>query len=268
MSPDQAERARDAGAAAVEAIRRRLARRAASLIRGDKDAADVALELGLIDRNWLEKPGSSPISTATPTEILERFWERAVEQRPSRISSLGLSAAQLLAGRSVPVSGRHEELAVVFTDLEGFTSFTAEHGDEAALQLLREHHRLAGPIVRRSGGRIVKRLGDGLLCTFADPSGGLRSAVELLGTAPQPLKLRAGVHVGEAIVSRDDVIGHVVNVAARVAEAAPGGRAIATQAALDAAGPTPGVEVVGRPKTRRLKGISTPIDLCEISARR
>lgn len=264
MNPDHAERAREVGATTVDAIRRRLARKAAALIRRDKEAADMALELGLIDRAWLDAPEKAPIATAAPTEILERFWERAVEQRPSRISSLGLSAAQLLAGRLSPPTGRHEVLAVVFTDLEGFTSFTSEHGDEAALTLLQDHHRRAGPIVRRSGGRIVKRLGDGLLCTFVSPSGGLLAAVELLGTAPDPLKLRAGVHVGEAIVSPDDVIGHVVNVAARVAETAPGGRAVATQDAIDAAGPTPGVAVAGKPRSRRLKGITERVAVVEI----
>jgi len=44
-------------------------------------------------------------------------------------------------------------------------------------------------------------------------------SAELLGTDTSPLRLRAGVHVGEAVVSRDDLVGHVVNVAARVTEA-------------------------------------------------
>jgi adenylate cyclase len=256
--------ARDVGAAAFVALRRNLARKAASLIRRDPDAADVALELGLVDRSWLDNPGKVPISTSGPYEVLERFWERAVEQRPSRLASLGLGAAQLLSGRMTPPSGRAESLAVVFTDLEGFTGFTAEYGDEAALTLLKEHHRDAGPIVRREGGRIVKRLGDGLLCTFANPQGGLRAAVELLGTAPPPLRLRAGVHVGEAIVSSDDVIGHAVNVAARVAETARGGSVLATQEAIDAAGPTPGVRVKGKPRPRRFKGIADRIVVSEM----
>lgn len=264
MSRDRNEVARETGVAAVEAIRRKLARKAASLIRLDPDAANVALELGLVDRKWLDNPGNAPISTSGPYDVLERFWERAVEQRPSRISSLGLGAAQLLAGRMAPPSGRLESLAVVFTDLEGFTAFTADFGDGAALALLKEHHRLAGPIIRRDGGRIVKRIGDGLLCTFTDPQGGLRAAVELRGTAPSPLKLRAGVHVGEAIVSSDDVIGHAVNIAARVTETAKGRSVLATQESVDAAGPTPGVRVKGKPRARRLKGITDKVVIVEL----
>lgn len=263
MSGQRPENARDTGEAVVSAVRRMLARKAADLIRHDPEAADVAIEMGLIDRRWLANPGNAPISTAPPTEVVERFLERAVESRPSRLSSLGLGAAQLLASRLSPPSGRPEQMTVVFTDLEGFTAFTDEHGDEAALALLQAHHREAGPVVRREGGRIVKRLGDGLLCTFADAQGGLRAATALLGSAPPPLRLRAGVHVGEAIASADDVIGHVVNVAARVTETARGGQAMATDDAVSEAGPTPGVRL-GRSRSRRLKGISERVVVYEI----
>lgn len=256
--------ARDAGEAVLGSVRRRLARKAAEIIRQDPAAAEVALEIGLVDRRWLEDPARAPVTTAGPAEVIERFWERAAEIRPSWLSSLGLGAVQLLTSRRVPVSGRSDHLTVVFTDLEGFTTFTAEHGDDAALELLRDHHREAGPVVRREGGRIVKRIGDGLLCTFHDAQGGLRAAVGLLDAAPEPLRLRAGVHVGEAIVSTDDVIGHVVNVAARVAEAARGGQALATIDAMAEAGPTSGV-AVGKARARKLKGLDGRVTLVEVS---
>jgi adenylate cyclase len=267
VKPEDAGRAREAGAAAVGSVRRLLARKAADLIRHDPDAAAVALEMGLVDRCWLDDPGRASVSTAGAAEVFERFLERTVEQRPSRLSALGLGAAQLLGTRpTAPAAGRAQNLTVVFTDLEGFTSYTAEHGDEAALALLQEHHRGAGPAVRREGGHIVKRLGDGLLCTFTRPAGGIRAAVALLGTAPYPLQLRAGVHKGDALVSGDDIIGHAVNVAARVTEIARGGHALATVEAIQAAGPLPGLKV-GKPRPRRLKGIADKVPVVEISAR-
>ncbi|HET6794043.1 MAG TPA: adenylate/guanylate cyclase domain-containing protein [Acidimicrobiales bacterium] len=256
--------AREAGEKAVGRMRRILARKAAEMILLDPEAADVALEMGLVDRRWLDNPGRAPITTAGPSEVIERFWERAVETRPSRLATLGLGAAQLLASRLNAPSGRPETMTVVFTDLEGFTSFTARQGDEAALALLQDHQREAGPAIRREGGHIVKRIGDGLLCTFPDPRGGLRAAVALLDAAPEPLRLRAGVHMGEAIASADDVIGHVVNVTARVAESAKGGQAVATLETVEAAGPVSGV-VYGRPRSRKLKGISDRMTLVEIS---
>ena len=102
---------------------------------------------------------------------MQRFLERSAERRPSMLSSVGLSALQVLSmnrsdsgneGLPVPVT-------VVFTDLEGFTRFNSEHGDEAAVALLTEHQRAAGPVIRSRGGRIVKRLGDGLMIAFPEP---------------------------------------------------------------------------------------------------
>lgn len=256
--------ARDAGEAAVGAMRRLLARKAADMILNDPEAAGVALEMGLVDRRWLENPGRAPITTSGPSEVIERFWERTVETRPSRLATLGLGAAQLLSSRLAPPTGRPALTTIVFTDLEGFTAFTARQGDEAAVALLHDHQREAGPIIRREGGRIVKRIGDGLLCTFSDPQGALRAAVALLDAAPEPLQLRAGVHMGEAIASSDDVIGHAVNLAARVADVARGGQAVATAETVQAAGPTPGV-VYGRARARRLKGVAERVTVVQLS---
>ena len=62
------------------------------MILHDPDAADVALEMGLVDRRWLDNPGRAPITSTRPVEVIERFLERAVEARPSRLSTLGLGA--------------------------------------------------------------------------------------------------------------------------------------------------------------------------------
>jgi len=251
------------GGRRVDTLRNLLARKAADLIRSDPDEAAKALELGLIDHRWLDDPVNRPISTSKPTEILEHFLARSVERRPSLLSTLGLNAVQLLASHRAPGGGETKVLTVAFTDLEGFTSYTDVHGDSAAVALIEEHHRTATPVVRRWGGRVVKHLGDGLLCTFPDAGGGIRAALELLETAPDPLRVRAGLHVGEAVVSRDDVVGHVVNIAARVTETAKGNQVIATADTVAAAGPIPGAET-RRLRSRRLKGISEKVELCEI----
>jgi adenylate cyclase len=266
VSEERGSLARETGAATLSAVKRATARKVAQLIRNDPDDAATALEIGLVDRRWLEQPGEGPISSSAPTDLVRRFLERTVERKPSRLSSLGLTAVQLLSsGSDGGVTGPGKEVTVVFTDLEGFTAFTDAQGDEAALALIAEHHRLASPIVREWNGKVVKHLGDGLLCTFPKPESGLQAALALLHSAPPPLRLRAGVHLGEAIVTRDDVVGHVVNVTARVCEYADGGQVVVTCDVLDAVGPLPGLRY-GRVKARRLKGIKTPVRLCEVSA--
>lgn len=259
-----ADEVRSAGAQAVASLRRGWSQRLATLVRADPEWAANAVEVGLVDRAWLEEPGDRPIRTATPVEMMQRFLERSAERRPSVLSSMGLTALQALSlnradptGDVVPVP-----VTVLFTDLEGFTAFTADHGDEAAVGLLAEHHRAAGPVIRSRGGRIVKRMGDGLMLVFPEPEAAVLAAVELLGTGPEPLRLRAGVHLGDAVVTRDDVLGHVVNVAARITEQAGGGRALGSVAVRDAVGELRGVKF-GKPKRARLKGVE-PIAVCSI----
>jgi adenylate cyclase len=261
---DRRRLAQEAGAEAVDAVRRLLARRTATLLRSDPEAAELASEMGLVDPLWLEHPTGRPTMVA-PLDVLERFLERSVEQRPSRLRTIGLSAVQLVAASAAPERTGAEAVTVVFTDLEGFTNYTDVHGDDEAVALIRAHHRAAGPIVRRWQGRIVKRMGDGLLCAFPTPVTGVRAAIDLLPTAPEPLALRAGVHTGEALVSRSDVMGQVVNIAARVAERARGGEVAVSGEVASELGGVAGIDV-GRGRRTRLKGVSTPVTLHSVTS--
>jgi class 3 adenylate cyclase len=74
--------------------------------------------------------------------------------------------------------------------------------------------------------------------------------------------------MGEATVTRSDVVGHVVNVAARVCETAKGGQVLASAEAVAAATPANGLPEVrlGRMKSRRMKGVKTAVRLCEVRA--
>lgn len=262
--------ARDAGASTVASWRISLAERLAGLLRRDPDLLDTAVEVGIVDRKWLEQPGRHPISSATPLDVVQRFLERSAEQRPSTIASIGLNAIQALSWRSDSpegAEGTFTEMTVVFTDLEGFTRFTSREGDDAAIALLAEHQRAVGPIVRSRGGRVVKRLGDGLMLSFPSPEAAVLAALELVPTAPQPLRMRAGIHCGEVVVTRDDLLGHVVNVAARVAESAKGGEVLVTSAVVSAIGDLDGVSS-SRPRRRSFKGVGEPVAVARVERER
>jgi adenylate cyclase len=254
-----------AGRQAMSAMRRRLAGSLAKALERDPEMLATAVEMGVVRREWLEQPGEGePITTATPMEVIHRYLESTVEQRPSFLAHLGLSTIQLLSsfGDNDDASGTPAVLTVAFTDLEGFTRYTATNGDGAASGLLADHHRAVGPIVRSRGGKVVKRLGDGLLLTFPAPEAGVLTCLELVDQQPEPLRLRAGMHTGEVVVTRDDVIGHVVNVAARVAEGARGGQVLVTVDVRSAVGELRGVEF-GRVKRQGAKGVPEAIGVCE-----
>jgi adenylate cyclase len=115
--------------------------------------------------------------------------------------------------------------AFAFCDLAGFTAFTADRGDDAAIDLV-ETFRAHVADELPAGARIVNRIGDGLLVHFPDPSCSVASLLSLtrrcadLATPDVPLWVRTGVHVGTARALGDDLIGHDVNVAARIGELA------------------------------------------------
>ncbi|MGQ0824650.1 MAG: adenylate/guanylate cyclase domain-containing protein [Actinomycetota bacterium] len=258
---------RRVGADAVQRLRRTGGERLADLLQRDPETMARAVELGLVRREWVERPGEEPLRTAGPVEVLQRWLEGEVERRPSTIAKLGLSAVQILSSNSDDdtTDGVPDTLTVVFTDLEGFTAYTARNGDEAASRLLTEHQRTVGPIVRGRGGRTVKHLGDGLLVTFASAEAAVLAGLELVEAHDEPLRMRVGLNVGEVrITPTDDVVGHVVNVAARVVEAARGSEVLATAAVRAACGPLPGVRF-GRIRKRGFKGVDESIEVCPVT---
>lgn len=264
------ERARLVGQATLasmrEGVRSTLRRRLASVLRSDPQVLRSAVELGLVRREWIDDPVDQPISSASPIEVVQRFLEREVERRPSILPELGLSTIQILASREDEAfEGRAVPVAIVFTDLEGFTRYTERAGDEAAHALLQHHARTVGPIVRSRGGRIVKRLGDGFLLTFPVPDAAVLAALELVSASPSPLRVRAGVHWGEAHELRDDIIGHDVNVAARVTDVARGDEVLTTVATREATRSLLRDRVeFGRVGRRKVKGLDEPVRVCRV----
>jgi adenylate cyclase len=129
--------------------------------------------------------------------------------------------------------------AIVFTDLAGFTEFTAIRGDEAALELLGVQDRLVGDLIE-GRGRVVKELGDGLMLWFEDTCHAVEAALALQERFDEqsakdnlPLWVRIGVHYGQAAQRGSDLVGHDVNVAARVADLAAPGEVLISEAAAE-----------------------------------
>ena len=192
-------------------------------------------------------PGDSrygdPLSTvgSEPRQIVARRLGDLAAERPSILKEVGLSALQVW--EAVAETGGQrlegERLAIVFTDLVGFSAWALEAGDDPALELLRDVAEAIEPPVVKRGGEVVKRLGDGMMAVFQDPSAAVGAVlearqrlddVEVGGYRP---RMRAGIHVGTPRRIGDDYLGVDVNVAARVAEHASGGEVLISGDALD-----------------------------------
>jgi class 3 adenylate cyclase len=257
------DNARQQGRMALAMLRRRLVEQAADLLKEHPDFAAGVAEIGLVDKDWIDDPSGLPVRSATTVEMVQRFLERSVEQEPSLIAKLGLNAIELLSMSDAEAAtpGSALPASIVFTDLEDFTRFTAEVGDEAARDYLARHHKAVGPVIRSRGGRIVKRIGDGLLITFVAPEAAVLAALEVEALDHGVLRLRAGAHHGEVVSLGGDVVGNDVNLAARVADAATGGQVLVTAALRGAVVELGGVEF-GSLEPRSFKGIAGTVEVC------
>jgi adenylate cyclase len=70
------------------------------------------------------------------------------------------------------------DVAVLFTDLVGFSDWALESGDELAIRLLREVSEAIEPPILERRGEVVKRLGDGLMAVFRDAPSATEAAFD------------------------------------------------------------------------------------------
>ena len=147
---------------------------------------------------------------------------RRAPVRPSRRASAPPEADS----RSMATSTTNRRLAtILFADVDGYSRLMRAD-EESTLVDLRAHlAELVAPVVERFHGRIVKTVGDGVLVEFGSAIEAVRSAVELqrgmvernAGTpADRRQAFRIGLHLGDIIVSDEDVFGDTVNVASRL----------------------------------------------------
>jgi adenylate cyclase len=165
------------------------------------------------------------------------------------------------------------EGAVTFTDIVGFTEFTADRGDAGALAVLDAQEAIVHSSLP-AGARVVKELGDGLMLWFPDAVEGLATCLDLCerfeaeSSDELPLWVRMGMHWGCPTMRGDDLVGHDVNLAARIVDVAGSGELLVSQhlcAAVDGRLPDLCLEELG-PVV--MKGIPEPVGLFRASRAR
>ncbi|WP_257447257.1 adenylate/guanylate cyclase domain-containing protein [Archangium lipolyticum] len=130
-------------------------------------------------------------------------------------------------------------LAIVFTDIQGFTERTSRQTLEENQRLLRTHNELLTPVFKAFGGRIIKSIGDAFLVTFESPTQAVLSGMAIQDRLWQynrgvpdaeRLDVRVAINVGEVRLESNDVFGEPVNIASRVESIAEAGEVFFTEA--------------------------------------
>ncbi|OMB93650.1 adenylate/guanylate cyclase domain-containing protein [Mycobacterium colombiense] len=170
-----------------------------------------------------------------------RAADRLLGDRGAVSREVSLGVLQVWQALTEGVSRRpaNPEVTLVFTDLVGFSTWSLQAGDDAALALLRQVARALEPPLLDAGGHIVKRMGDGLMAVFGDPTVAVRAvlaakeavkSVEVAGHTP---RMRVGIHTGRPQRLAADWLGVDVNIAARVMERATRGGIMVSSSTLD-----------------------------------
>ncbi len=130
-------------------------------------------------------------------------------------------------------------LAIVFTDIKGFTERTSRQTLEENQRLLKVHHDLLAPVFKAFGGRIIKSIGDAFLVTFESPTQAVLSGMAIqdrlwqynrTALEAERLDVRVAINVGEVRLESNDIFGEPVNIASRVESIAEAGEVYFTEA--------------------------------------
>lgn len=128
------------------------------------------------------------------------------------------------------IKSSRREVTLLFTDIEGSTRYWDEVGDIKGRLMIDRHNRLLFPIVEKFHGSIIKTIGDAIMASFKRPKNALKAAItiqQILNRERErnpdfQIRVRIGIHTGNAVVEKRDVYGDAVNVASRIEGEAKG----------------------------------------------
>lgn len=164
-------------------------------------------------------------------------------------------------------------LTFLFTDIEGSTEKLTRLGDAYAA-ILADHHRIIREALARHEGREVDTAGDGFFAVFDSPRSGVAAVIEMQQDlarqewpAGERVRVRMGLHTGEAAVMPTGIVGLDVHKAARIAAVAHGGQVVLSEACAaivrDRLPDGVSMRTLG---SHRLKDLSRPEEIFQLEA--
>ncbi|HZO60127.1 MAG TPA: adenylate/guanylate cyclase domain-containing protein [Solirubrobacterales bacterium] len=176
-------------------------------------------------KGW-QSPGMAPAGESNAAPV--RDTPTSVEEMASSVGSERPSLR--------PAAAPDGTVTILFTDIEASTQLNERLGDVRWLELLRAHHAIVREQVHEHGGFEVKSQGDGFMIAFPSARRAVQCAraiqdaidAQLGDHADTPIRLRIGLHTGEAIKEEADFYGKNIVLAARIADRARGGEILAS----------------------------------------
>lgn len=180
--------------------------------------------------------------------------DRFCSQCGTRVRSDVRAALPARAHAAAGAEGDRRHAAMLVADISGYTEICAALDPEETREWLRSFFETADGIVHQSGGHVIDHAGDALVACFGAPvalgddaTRAVRAAAMLHDFSAKmmipngaPLQLHSGValgevvtgHVGMGLSTKFSVVGHALNVAARLSAAAHPGVVLVSEPCL------------------------------------
>lgn len=262
-------------------LRRTLGDRTLALLRWSKPEGTY---IGCDDEPVALPAASSPQLTTflqgRGRPLVAIVHDRSVLQAPE-ITEAVMAAVHLVAGKElldeidelgVAIDGLPDgEVTFLLTDIEGSTSLLHALGERYA-GLLTDIRTIIREAVLQAGGRQVEARADEFVAVFEGPAQAVDAAVIMQRSVAErawpdghPVRIRAGVHTGDIMLTETGYVGITVHTAARVMSAAHGGQVVvsgATHSAV-ATGSALSFRSLGK---HRLRGLTDQHELMQVEA--
>jgi len=170
------------------------------------------------------------------------------------------------------MSQKRQLAAIMFTDIEGYTALM--QGNEAqAIHFRQEHRNIFNSTTEKYGGKILQYYGDGTLSIFDSAIVAVECGIEMqraFQSSTNPIAgktgipVRIGIHSGDIIYSKEDIIGNSVNIASRIESLACVGSVFISYKVFDEIKNQDGIETQSM-GLFELKNVAKPVEVFAIS---
>ena len=215
------------------------------MIRDGVPATEMAEQMEAMASELI--PTVAPLMEYIHSRYLRFYMEQDV---------VGHMEADLTIDRRTP---DRVAMTFCFVDLTGFARFTAEEGDEEALDLVERFVETVEATLPAEA-TIVKTIGDEVMIVSPEPRPLTEWAVGFLTLFRERPRPRTGMHFGHAVYRDGDYFGGDVNLAHRIAARALAGEVLVTRSVVDEIGSNQylDLEPIGQVA---LKGFPEPTEL-------